>query len=90
MPIFALIASLPNTKLEKGEPKQIDNFSTEEIDALATLQPNVKAAPELALPRTEGYLTLESDACDSQVWPCDGAGSSKTSQDSARMLVLNA
>lgn len=64
---FARIAALLNTKLKRGELKQLHHLSTEETDALATLQQYLIAASALVLPYREGYLTLDSDSCHKQL-----------------------
>lgn len=53
-----------------GEPKQLENLSTKEMEALATIQQNVIAAPVLALPRGEGYFSLDIDECDKEWTVC--------------------
>lgn len=55
---FARITAPSVSKLKNVEPKQLDNLSAEKMDALATLQLNLISAPMLALPRSEGYLSL--------------------------------
>lgn len=54
------------TECWKGGPMQWEQLSNEKSDTLATLQQNLIAAPVLAWPRSEAYLTLDTDACEKQ------------------------
>lgn len=67
-PNFARIASPLNAELKIVEPKKFVHLSIGEMDALATLQQNLIAAPVMAFIRSKRFMTLENDMHDKQIW----------------------
>lgn len=49
------------------EPKQLHELSTNGLDSSSTLQQNIVPAPVLALPCSNGLLTLDTDAFHKQI-----------------------
>lgn len=60
---FARSASPLNTKLKNGELKQLDNFSTKEMEGLLKFQQNLRAASGHSLLFSKGYSNLYMEAC---------------------------
>ena len=64
---FAKIAAPLNDKLRKGEPARFHTLNQAESDAFAELKERLTSPPVLALPRRDGHLTLDTDACARQL-----------------------
>ena len=67
IPNFAKIAAPLTAKLQKGQPTKFEELSDEEEKAFKSLKSKLVNPPILALPRSEGKFTLDTDACDTQV-----------------------
>ena len=67
VPNFSRIAAPLNKKLKKGEPQHFDHLTDEELSAMKDLQDKLITPPVLALPRPNGRITIDTDACAYQV-----------------------
>lgn len=50
--------------LQKGQPPTFDGLFDKEITALETLDAKLMESPLMALPRSQGDYTVDTEACD--------------------------
>ncbi len=70
VPNFARLAAPLNELLKKGQPVTIDTLNDAQADAFTALRNCLLNPPVLALPRREGYFTLDTDATETQLGSC--------------------
>lgn len=67
VPNFAYIAGPLNRKFRNNQLTHFEKPAENEILALKSLQQNLTTPPVLALPRSTGIYTLDTNSCDGQV-----------------------
>jgi hypothetical protein len=70
VPRFSAIAAPINALLCKGTPPQLGPLPPTAVAAFAQLRNRLLTPPDLALPRAEGHLCLDTDTSDGQLGCC--------------------
>lgn len=63
---FAGVAALLNKKLRNGQLQTFDRLTDEEVTTLEKIKAKL-LEPVFAIPRSLGYYTADTDACDKQM-----------------------